>query len=151
MTDYTEEILALLRENSSLQKPMKAREWEVQLVDWTVEETYARVVNGQTIDYIIATDVIYKGSPYDHLCKLIRHIADSQTQKPEILIIIPKQRDCRDDFLDIMKTKGGFDWTIQELEGDLYRLKALDNEKESDRYYPGLLKLNFDLYSFKLT
>lgn len=69
----------------------------------------------------------------------------------EILIIIPKQRDCREDFLNIMRTTGGFEWTVSELTGDQYRLRALPNEKESDKFYPGITKLNFDLFSFKLT
>ena len=49
-----------------------------------------------------------------------------------------------------MEQQGGFKWRVEELEGKEYRLKALENEKESDKFYPGLLKLNFDLYSFKL-
>ena len=49
-----------------------------------------------------------------------------------------------------MRTQGGFTWTVEELEGPLYRQKALVADKESDKFYPGLNKLNFDLFSFKL-
>jgi len=98
------------------------------------------------IDVVMATDVIYKGSPYDKLAELLEALA--RQHDPEILIIIPKQRDCRDDFLRIMS--GAFQWTVTELTGKDYQMKALASEKESDKYYPGLMKLNFDLYSFKL-
>lgn len=47
-----------------------------------------------------------------------------------------------------MKSKG-YSWDIQELEGKEYRLGAFESEKESDKFYPGLKKLNFDLYNFK--
>lgn len=45
----------------------------MQLVDWTKEETYQRV--NSIIDIVIATDVIYKGSPYDSLSNLLLAIA----------------------------------------------------------------------------
>lgn len=48
-----------------------------------------------------------------------------------------------------MKAKG-FYWDVRELEGPEYRLSAFDSEKDSDKFYPGLKKLNFDLYTFKL-
>jgi len=49
-----------------------------------------------------------------------------------------------------MRETGGFIWNVEELEGPQYRLKALEGEKESDKYYPGLKHLNFDLFTFKL-
>jgi hypothetical protein len=44
-----------------------------------------------------------------------------------------------------------FEATSVELEGPHYRYRALESEKESDKYYPGVKKLNFDLFTFKLT
>jgi hypothetical protein len=49
-----------------------------------------------------------------------------------------------------MKEEGGFCWTVEVLDGPNYRLRALSTDKESSKYYPGLEKLDFDLYSFKL-
>jgi hypothetical protein len=49
-----------------------------------------------------------------------------------------------------MREEGDFEWTVQELEGPKYRLRALETDKESDKFYPGLTKLNFDLYTFKI-
>lgn len=69
----------------------------------------------------MATDVIYKGSPYDSLCSLIKKILQNQSGPCEVLIIIPKQRDCREDFLKIMKEQGNFDWTVTNLDGERYR------------------------------
>jgi hypothetical protein len=63
--------------------------------------------------------------------------------------MIPKQRDCRDDFLAHMKVQG-FDWAIEELIDEKYIIKVLDDEKESNKFYPGLKSLSFDLYTFKL-
>jgi hypothetical protein len=46
--------------------------------------------------------------------------------------------------------KEGFTWVVQELVDPIYTVKALENEKESNKFYPGLKELNFDLYIFKL-
>ena len=46
-----------------------------------------------------------------------------------------------------MKEKG-FSWTETELNDELYSSKALENQKESDKFYPGLKSLNFVLYTF---
>ncbi len=80
------------------------------LLDWTLNEHYEQVLN-KDIDIVIATDVIYKGSPYTDLCLLLKEI--SSNRLIDIKIIIPKQRDCREDFLSIMKEKGGFKWNFQ--------------------------------------
>ena len=44
MTDYTEEIIELLKENAKLQKT-KAVESESLLVDWTKPDTYSRILD----------------------------------------------------------------------------------------------------------
>lgn len=62
LTDYTEEILALLEENVRLQ-PSKAVQNEISLIDWTDAKCFERL-RDIAIDCVIATDVIYKGSPY---------------------------------------------------------------------------------------
>ena len=86
MTDYTEEILALLKENVSLLPNHK--DWRIDLLDWTIPDTYRGLLTTESIDIVLATDVIYKGSPYDKLCNLLQELAS--LQRPEILIIIPK-------------------------------------------------------------
>lgn len=45
----------------------------------------------------------------------------------------------------------GFEWSVEELSESYYKGKAIDDEKESKKYYPGLTELDFDMYSFKLT
>lgn len=88
MTDYSDEIMSLLKDNAKLQQVGdNLPELDMQLVDWTKAETYQRVLDNQRIDMVIATDVIYKGSPYDYLSNLLLAIAQSPT---EIMIIIPK-------------------------------------------------------------
>jgi hypothetical protein len=49
-----------------------------------------------------------------------------------------------------MTSTYGFKQTQIELDGPHYRYRAIESEKESDKYYPGLKMLNFDLYTFKL-
>ena len=44
----------------------------------------------------------------------------------------------------------GFEWEVSELVDENYKIKALETEKDSKLYYPGLKELDFDLYSFKL-
>ncbi|CDW91006.1 UNKNOWN [Stylonychia lemnae] len=145
LSDYTEEILELLTQNRALQ-PRSQVAVDTKLVDWTIQETYEQLYEVK-IDFVIATDVIYKGSPYDHLATLLYILAEKQN--PRILIIIPRQRDCCQDFLRIMKEKG-FNWTETELNDNLYSQKALENQKDSDKFYPGLKSLNFVLYTFNL-
>ena len=100
------------------------------------------------IDMIIATDVIYQGSPYDKLSELVKEFFKVSSKSIEFKIIIPKQRDSLKDFLSIMK-ENGFNYEIEELTDPKYTLPALENVKESDKLYPGLKALDFDLYTFK--
>ena len=100
------------------------------------------------MDVVVATDVIYKGSPYESLADLILEVA-RRNEHVRILIIIPKQREYGPDFLEKMRARG-FTWDVRELTEDEYKAKALDNQKESDKFYPGLKELDFDLYSFRL-
>ena len=146
MTDYTQEVLSLIKDNAKLLKSTKTNP-EIFLVDWTKQETYEELL-GEHIDIIIATDVIYHGSPYNSLAKLM-HTMAVKDHNIDIKLIIPKQRDCKHDFLQIMQTYK-FEHTETELEGPHYRYRAIESEKESDKYYPGLKKLNFDLFTFKL-
>jgi hypothetical protein len=44
----------------------------------------------------------------------------------------------------------GFEWSIEELKDEKYIIKALDDEKESNKFYPGLKSLNFELFTFML-
>ena len=62
---------------------------------------------------VVATDVIYKGSPYENLADLILEVA-IRNENVRILIIIPKQRECGPDFLDKMSARG-FTWNVCEL------------------------------------
>jgi predicted nicotinamide N-methyase len=77
LTDYTEEILSLIQDNIKLMKSARHHP-EVLLIDWTKEETY-ECLKGEPIDIIIATDVIYHGSPYASLAKLIKELAINST------------------------------------------------------------------------
>ena len=99
MTDYTEEVLALIKDNVKLLKSPKTQP-EIILLDWTKQETYDGLL-GEQIDIVIATDVIYHGSPYNSLAKLMHQIA-LKDNNVDIKMIIPKQRDCRQDFLNTM-------------------------------------------------
>jgi hypothetical protein len=40
---------------------------------------------------------------------------------------------------------------VEALEGDEFKRKVIENEKESDKFYPGLKALDFDLYKFSLS
>jgi predicted nicotinamide N-methyase len=75
-SDYTQEILALLNTNIDLQGLCYPK-YETLLVDWTNPKTYENITD-EYLNCIIATDVIYKGSPYDHLAKLLRHLCENK-------------------------------------------------------------------------
>lgn len=77
------------------------------------------------------------------------HTLALKDPKIDIKMIIPKQRDCKQEFLQTMQTYN-FEHAEAELDGPHYRYRAIESEKESDKYYPGLKKLNFDLFTFKL-
>jgi predicted nicotinamide N-methyase len=85
-TDYTEEVNQLLSENIKLQGVSKS--YEIQLVDWTKPEDYDKVAS-TPVDIVIATDVIYKGSPYSDMANLLLLVCQRNT-RAEIMIIIPK-------------------------------------------------------------
>ncbi len=85
-TDYTEEVNQLLSENIKLQGISKSS--EIHLVDWTKPGDYDKVASNP-IDIVIATDVIYKGSPYSDMANLLLLVCQRNTHA-EIMIIIPK-------------------------------------------------------------
>lgn len=72
MTDYSEEVNQLLLGNIKLQGKLFENRAETLLIDWTKPEHYDRIAG---IDIAIATDVIYKGSPYKELADLMSEIA----------------------------------------------------------------------------
>ena len=72
-TDYTERITDLLQKNISMQT-IKASEVYVELVDWTKQETWQSILALDKIDHVIATDVVYDGSPYGDLANLLHII-----------------------------------------------------------------------------
>ena len=47
----------------------------VQVVDWTKPETWRSILDLESIDVVIATDVVYDGSPYGDLAKLLKEIS----------------------------------------------------------------------------
>ena len=85
-TDYTEEVNLLLSENIKVQGESKS--YDIQLVDWTIPGDYDKVTSNP-IDIVIATDVIYKGSPYSDMANLLLLVCQRNTHA-EIMIIIPK-------------------------------------------------------------
>eukprot|EP00347_Sterkiella_histriomuscorum_P015695 403356046 len=157
-SDYTQEVLDGIAKNLKLlendQSLKKSQIYECHLVDWTKEETHHSIMQlkdndeESSLDFIIATDVIYQGSPYPQLAQLLHKLLN-QYKNCQALIIIPDQRMCKEDFLEKMKELG-FKWEVEELNEGKYLCKALDNDKESDKYYPGLTRLTFKLYKFSL-
>ena len=76
----------LLSENIKLQGVSKSS--EIHLVDWTRPEDYDKVAS-TPVDIVIATDVIYKGSPYNDMVNLLLLVCQRNTHA-DIMIIIPK-------------------------------------------------------------
>ena len=70
---------------------------QVQLVDWTKPETWQPLLDMESIDHVIATDVVYDGSPYGDLAKLLRQIQEKFRQC-EIRVMTPAQRKYGPDF-----------------------------------------------------
>ena len=85
-TDYTEEVNQLLSENIKLQG--ESTSYDIQLVDWTIPGDYDKVTS-TPIDIVIATDFIYKGSPYSGMANLHLLVCQRNTHA-EIMIVIPK-------------------------------------------------------------
>lgn len=73
MTDYTEEVNQLLLGNIKLQGKSFESRAETMLIDWTKPQHYDKIAG---IDIAIATDVIYKGSPYKELADLLSEVAE---------------------------------------------------------------------------
>ena len=52
----------------------------MELVDWTKPQTWQPLLDLENIDHVIATDVVYDGSPYGDLAKLLRAIKENNPQ-----------------------------------------------------------------------
>ena len=144
-SDYKETVLGVARENAAMQQGVTA-ETQVELCDWTQEETWHSILNLERIDRVIATDVIYNGSNYPSLAVLLRKIKDMHPAC-EINVIIPGDRYKGQDFLNIMNEKS-FANDYITLSDDIYKEKVLDDAKENKKFYPGLELLEFRLYTF---
>lgn len=81
MTDYTDELINLLNQNLSESNNQSQHKVEsvVSKIDWTKETDYEKIQTD--VDCIIATDVIYKGSPYEDLGRLIKHVAMRESKE----------------------------------------------------------------------
>ena len=59
---------------------IKSGQFRVELVDWTKPESWEALLALDKIDRVIATDVVYDGSPYSDLAKLIHVIKQKHPQ-----------------------------------------------------------------------
>ena len=125
---------------------IKTSEAHVKQVDWTKPDTWNCLLTLAKIDRVIATDVVYDGSPYGDLAKLLRAIKERHPQCV-VNVMLPLERKKGQDFKEKM-SDAGFKHTIETLSDDYYRKAPLPDAKESDKYYPGLNALTFHLYSF---
>ena len=145
-TDYTEQISDLLQKNIAMQT-IKTSKPSVKLVDWTKPDTWDALLGLEKIDRVMATDVVYDGSPYADLAKLLHAIKEKHAQC-EVNVMLPLERKKGQDFKDKMSGEG-FKHKVQTLSDEYYRQPALPDAKESEKYYPGLSALTFHLYSFE--
>ena len=120
----------------------------METVDWTKPDTWQPILSLDKLDRVMATDVVYDGSPYGDLAKLLRAIKE-RYPKCEINVMLPLERKMGQDFKDKMEGEG-FKHTVQTLSDSFYRYQALPDRKESEKYYPGLSALTFHLYKFDL-
>ena len=144
-TDYTEQIAEVLQKNIAMQT-IKTSKVNVGLVDWTKPETWESLLGLEKIDRVMATDVVYDGSPYGDLAKLL-HAIKKRHPQCEINVMLPLERKKGQDFKDKMESQG-FKHTVETLSDEYYRQPALPKAKESEKYYPGLSALTFHLYKF---
>ena len=87
------------------------------------------MLNLARIDRIIATDVIYHGSNYDRLARLL-HAIKSRFPACEINVLIPSDRIKGQDFLNIMNDLS-FAYEAESFEDTSYYAPVLQDEKEA--------------------
>lgn len=106
--------------------------------------------NGICPDLILATDVVFDGSPYDHFVKVCENVA-SRNKSLKVLVVMPSKKDRKEseNFLKLMTKNGSFHHTRIDL-GQKFFYKAVPDEKESDMLFPGLKAYEFDLHIFNV-
>ena len=101
-TDYTQQILDVLRDNIVLQESQAKT--QVEFVDFNDPATWGMILQMEQIDRLIATDVVYSRILVDNLAKLIRAV---KQKNPEcaIEVVIPSGRSTQQDFLNSMQAE----------------------------------------------
>ena len=116
------------------------------MTDWSRTDTWNSVLEQERIDRVIATDVVYDGSPYAQLADLLRAIKDRHSSC-QIQVMLPGARGKGQDFLAHMTAKN-FTHDFVLLNSSIYRQAVIGDAKESRKWYPGIEELEFRLYSF---
>ena len=100
---------------------------------------------GISPDLVIATDVVFDGSPYTHFVNVVEQLAKINPSMIIFVIMPTRDRKCAPHFIDLMKN---FDHQQIPL-GTHFNFKAIEDEKEADLLYPGLSESEFFLHIFR--
>ena len=139
-SDYKKEILDNAISNVKKNKIYKDGTTIGMVFDWS---DYAKLK--QKYDVIIASDVIYAGTPFKDLALLM----DKALNKGgEAYIMIPNERMYTPKFLEAVDEVGKFELTKIELEDPKYLVSPLKNEKEGFQHFAGLKELKFIVHKF---
>eukprot|EP00828_Plagiopyla_frontata_P022366 TRINITY_DN2894_c0_g2_i1.p1 TRINITY_DN2894_c0_g2~~TRINITY_DN2894_c0_g2_i1.p1 ORF type:complete len:223 (-),score=69.67 TRINITY_DN2894_c0_g2_i1:34-702(-) len=96
-------------------------------------------------DIIIGSDLIYKGCCFKELAGVIDKLLK---YNGSAFIIIPKQRQCIQEFVSALTSLHSYEIHALELDSQIYKENALEGEGISDRVYPGIKELDFVVYEF---
>lgn len=159
LSDYRDDILINVEKgiikNALKHKHMKNSFYEIKAENCTIcGENRGTILNLNWLDYakfelkydiIIGSDLIYKGAPLKELANLL---SDSLILNGQAYILVPSKRGALEEFLkEIEKVEKLKYEKIDLLEEKFYQ-SPLENEKDGDKFYPGLKELMFSVYIF---
>ena len=140
VVDYLDEVLDLARENVELNKPYgDEAEPNVFHLDWNSCEDFDR-----KYDFVIGCELVYAITNCGNLLELLKRILKKDSC---LMMIIPKCRTNREEFLKKLKEIGKFEVEESILTDDYYTNNPIAEEL-GDIFYP-LKKLQFSLLLIK--
>ena len=100
ISDHMPDLKILQEKNINLQK-YDHQYFRTEIIDWTQSNNFYNL--GISPNLILATDVVFDGSPYEDFVKVCQQLSTSN-QNLKVLVIMPTDdRKCSAHFIDLME------------------------------------------------
>ncbi|CAD8075482.1 unnamed protein product [Paramecium sonneborni] len=144
MKDYNSDVL----DNTWINVKLNQSQCILMQLDW---RNHSKI--SFQLDLIVGSDLVYQGIPlydlYQTILKLLSMLQEYfLEQNGKFYLIIPSNRMCTSEFIEIMNSEGLFEIQKELLEDEKYYKPCLQDEEQSQQLYPGLKELQFQMYIF---